>query len=112
MQRIVHRFVGGAGLILTLLASDAAADQPSFLQDDVRSRPAQADMRGTLTDIRPAFDALDANRDSRLGRDEVAASATLAARFDEYDRDGDGTLSRAEHEDYLAIAASVENDAE
>ena len=112
MQRIAHCFTGSAGLLLALLAPYAAADQSSPPQDNVLSRPAQADMRGTSTDIRPAFDALDTNKDSRLGRDEVAASTTLAEGFARYDRDGDGTLTRAEYEDYVALDASVDNDVE
>jgi hypothetical protein len=111
MQRIAHCFTVGAGLMLALHASHAAADQTSP-QDSVLSRPAQADMRGTSTEIRPAFDTLDTNRDSRLGREEVAASAALATDFARYDRDGDGTLTRAEYEDYVALASSVDNDVE
>lgn len=111
MQPIAHCVTGSAGLVLALLASLAVADQTSP-SANVLSRPAQADMRGAPTDIRPAFDALDTNRDSRLGRDEVAASTALASDFEQYDRDGDGTLTRAEYEDYVALASSVDNDVE
>jgi hypothetical protein len=45
----------------------------------------------------PGFNKLDKNHDGYLSRSEAAANPTLAKRFKEADRDGDGKLSRTEY---------------
>jgi len=98
-----HARIVAAGVALAvaqLTASFADADQLSPPKDNV---PAQADLSGAGNDAHLPFDALDANKDGRLGRDEVAARALLAKAFDTHDGDNDGTLTRAEYEDYVAL---------
>ena len=93
-------------LLFVLVAPATLAAPPSG-----RLSP-PADAQGTARGVLPAFDALDANSDSRLGRDEVAANTVLAAAFDAHDHDNDGTLSRSEYDDYVALAASSDSDTE
>ena len=45
----------------------------------------------------PGFNKLDKNHDGYLSRSEAAANPTLAKRFKDADRDGDGKLSRTEY---------------
>ena len=92
-----------AGFLIALVAPFACADQLSPPRDNV---PGPADLSGNANDAHPAFDALDANKDGRLGHDEAASNTLLAKQFDTYDRDNDGALTRAEYEDYVALEGS------
>jgi Ca2+-binding EF-hand superfamily protein len=51
-----------------------------------------------------AFAELDANRDGRLSRDEVAGDATWSADFDAADLDHNGFISKAEFDKHAAAA--------
>lgn len=109
----MRRLAPGLALALTVaFATDASAGQVPIPQDDVLSRPAQADMSAVTGPVRPAFEVLDADHDGRLAAGEAAADAALAARFEDLDVNGDASLSRAEHADYLALAAATDNDGE
>lgn len=52
----------------------------------------------TTADASTPFDDLDINNDGSLSRDELPASNALSQDFSTADKDGNGTLSRAEVE--------------
>lgn len=54
---------------------------------------------------RADFDALDLNRDGYVSRIEASGDREIAARFDQFDADGDGRLSPSE---YVALIADNE----
>ena len=52
--------------------------------------------RYTASDLRQAFSFMDANRDSKISREEAAGFRGVARHFDQADADKDGFLSRSE----------------
>lgn len=50
----------------------------------------------TASDLRQAFNFMDANRDSKISREEAAGFRGVARHFDQADADKDGFLSRGE----------------
>lgn len=68
--------------------TEAAAPGSASSPSAVPAAPARAAPK--------TFADFDANRDGRLGRDEVAGDTTWTAEFDAADADGNGYLSKAE----------------
>ena len=53
------------------------------------------------------FEALDRNRDGRLSIDEVRGTIDIEARFDDFDINRDGFITRAELLRYVALRYGV-----
>jgi hypothetical protein len=56
-----------------------------------------ADDKQAKADAEPGFNNLDANHDGKLTRSEAGKDKSLVANWKDADRDGNGSLTRAEY---------------
>ena len=75
----------------------AAQDQIPGPADNATSQPVPGTKNTTKSTV---FNDLDANKDGKLSRDEVASDPRLSRDFDTLDTDRDGYLSKRELKAY------------
>lgn len=112
---VSHRYMWATMLTLTaaaaLLAIGAQARATEAAEPAQVTSPAQAAQAAApvvvaaakyaATDIERAFGFLDANKDSKISRDEAAGFRGVAKYFDKADSNKDHALSREEFENAL-----------
>lgn len=112
---VPHRYLWATMLTLTaaaaLLATGAHAQTTEAAVPAQVASPAQAAQAAApvvvaaakyaATDIERAFGFLDANKDSKISRDEAAGFRGVARHFDKADSNKDHALSREEFENAL-----------
>ena len=76
-------------------ATDTAGTQPEASTPAPTTAPATTPPT-TTADATTPFDDMDMNNDGSLSRDELPATSPLLQDFSTADKDGNGTLSRAE----------------
>lgn len=87
-------FVAGAAIALLPLSAafaqtpDPATEQPAS-SDQSQAAPAPQSKGST-------FEALDANGDGKISKDEAESNPNVKAQFASYDLNGDGFIERAE----------------
>lgn len=86
-------------------ATPSQPTTPASLPEATASTPAPAvtsappaDPRYSASNIKLAFNYMDASRDGLISREEAAGFRGVARNFDKADTDHDNTLSRAEFE--------------
>ena len=96
--------VSTAAWLFALSAQAQATDSPAAAASNSAGvvqapapPPASASVpRYTASDLRQAFNFMDANRDNKISREEAAGFRGVARHFDQADADKDGFLSRGE----------------
>ena len=99
------RTLNGRSVVRVLLAALAAATgmyAEAPLADDREGYLRAAAQRDVAT-----FEALDRDRNGRLGIDEVRGTIDLEARFSDFDINRDGFITRAELARYVALEYGV-----
>lgn len=84
----------------TSVTRSSSAPAPTTAEQPVQSESAMDQGNTQLSDatasVQAKFDAIDADHDGTIDRQEAAASDALASQFDALDSSGDGKLSLAE----------------
>ena len=99
-RTLASRSVVRALLVAAAAASTLYTQAP--LADDREVYLRTAAQRDVAT-----FDALDRNRDGRLSIDEVRGTIDIEARFNDFDINRDGFITRAELARYVALQYGV-----
>jgi Ca2+-binding EF-hand superfamily protein len=101
MNRSITRSLTGVGFsaALALTSSLALAQNPTPAQQPMPPQStAPVDSNKAVLDAR--FDAMDANHDGFLAKDEVTKDRQLAQNFATWDSNGDGKISRSEFDSH------------
>lgn len=95
-------------MLMTLNAQAQTAEPAAPAATAPLAQPAQSNTEASAAapkyaakDIERAFGYIDANKDSRITREEAAGFRGVAKHFDEADTNKDGMLSREEFESAL-----------
>ena len=94
--------VSTAAWLFALSAQAQATDSPAAAASNsagvvqAPAPPSASVPRYTASDLRQAFNFMDANRDNKISRQEAAGFRGVARHFDQADADKDGFLSRSE----------------
>jgi Ca2+-binding EF-hand superfamily protein len=85
-----------ASVLAIAFAGSALAAQPA-------TKPS-SDSHASASTSRPAFDALDTNKDGMISGSEAAANTWVKDHFAKFDADKNGNLSRSEYAKEMAGA--------